>query len=340
MSPASPNQPAEQPRDAAAGPNLERTSSGTDWSSVPPLPPPPRHSRRTVLLAAGGGLVAAAAAGFGVGRATASSASDEVVKVRIGTTEASEPYWPVLKRLARDEGIEITTVQFDDYTQANPALAQEQIDLNLFQHLQFLAEYDSAEDQDLKPVGSTLVVPLPLYSRKHSRLSEIPDGGTVTIPNDSTNQARALLVLQQAKLITLKGGGSSTSTPADVDTAASKVKITPVAAAQTATSLSSVDGAVVNNNYALRAKLSTKEVLYQDKPTGKAAEPYINVLVSRADDVDNETYRTILRLYHEPEVEKAVLSASNDTAVIVERPRAQLQKILDRLIEQQGRKDD
>ena len=106
---------------------------------------------------------------------------------------------------------------FPPSTQANPALDSGEIDLNLFQHLQFLAEYNVGTDSDLTPVGATLVVPLGLYSKKHTSVEDIPQGGSVAIPNDPSNQARALLVLQEAGLISLTGGGNSLSTPADID---------------------------------------------------------------------------------------------------------------------------
>jgi len=134
---------------------------------------------------------------------TRSSDSAGRVTVKIGTTEASADYWPILIKLAAAQGIDIQTVNFGDYTQANPALSQGQLDLNLFQHLLYLASFNVSTNDTLTPIGSTVVVPLGVYSQKHTSLDQIPQGGQVTIPNDPTNQARALLVLQQAGLIKL-----------------------------------------------------------------------------------------------------------------------------------------
>lgn len=280
-----------------------------------------------------GGVVAAAlvvaiAGGGWVLTRGDDSAAASLTTVTIGTTEAAADYWPPLQALATQNGIDLQVVNFSDYTQANPALAQQQIDLNLFQHLQFLAEYNVSDAKTLTPIGSSVVVPLSLYSRKHTNVAQIPQGGTIAIPNDATNQARALLVLQQAKLLTLKGGGTSLSTPADIDAAASKVKVTPVDAAQTVAALPSVDGSIVNNNFALDATLDPKSALFSDDPNTPAAEPYINVFVARAEDKDNPTYATIVRLYHDPSVEAAVKAQSKDTAVLVDRPAADLQRIL------------
>lgn len=328
---------------------MSSPSSGADSSSadsaganatgqIPPLPPYPGSRGRGLRTAiTAGGLVVALAAGFGLGRATAagdgttSASAAEPREVTIGTTEASAEWWPPLQRLARENGIEIKLVSFSDYTQPNPALAQGQTDLNLFQHLQFLASYNASDDQDLTPIGSTQVVPLPLYSKKHTSLNQIPQGGKVAIPNDPTNQARALLVLQQAGLLKLKGGGNALSTPADIDRAASKVTVQPVDAAQTVASLPSVDGAVINNNFALDANLDPKSALFQDDPKSKAAEPYINVVVARAEDKDDPTYRKIAQLYHSPEVVAAAKRQSKGTSVEVTRPADQLGSILARL---------
>lgn len=305
-------------------------SSGASLPERPTLPPRPGRPRRTWLGAAALALMIGAGGGFAVGRATASDAPSgtKVTTVRIGVTDADQDYWPVLKKLAREHGIKIETVNFSDYTQANPAVAQGQLDLNLFQHLVFLAGYNKQAHQTLTPVGSTYVVPLGLYSKKHTSLSQIPDGADIAIPNDATNQARALLVLQKAGLVKLKDGGNIVSTPADIDKGASKVKVTPVDASQTVTSLSSVDGAVVNNDFALDGHLDPKKALYSDDPKSATAEPYTNVIVSRAADKDNPTYAEIVKLYHDPRVEKLVVAESKNTSVPVVKPAAELRKLL------------
>ncbi|MDE9365128.1 MetQ/NlpA family ABC transporter substrate-binding protein [Luteipulveratus sp. YIM 133132] len=302
--------------------------------TAPALPDKPGRGRGALIGGVAAGVVVLVAAGFAI-KAVASdddgSGAAGTKTVTIGTTEASAPYWKPLKDLAAKEGITITVVNFGDYTQANPALAQKQTDLNLFQHLQFLATYDVEAKQDLTPIGSTVVVPLGLYSKKHTALAQIPQGGKVAIPNDPTNQARALLVLQQAGLLKLKGGGNTLSTPKDVEASASKVTVAPVDAAQTVASLPSVDASVVNNNFALDAKLDPSKALFNDDPKRPEAEPYINAFVARAADKDNPTYLKIARLYHDPSVVKQVEAYSKGTAVIVDKPQADLQKVLDRL---------
>ncbi len=291
---------------------------------------PERPKRRGVLI----GLAAAVAVAVAAVAAIVLTTGDDDGAgrtVRIGTTEAAAPYWTAYKELAAAEGITLEVVSFSDYTRANPALSQGQLDLNLFQHLLFLANYNVANDDTLTPIASTYVVPLSLYSREHGSVEAIPAGGTVAIPNDPTNQARALLVLQQAGLVTLSGGGSVLSTPADIDAARSKVTVTPVDAAQTVASLASVDAAVVNNNYALTGGLDPSTALFGDDPASPAAEPYINAIVARADAKDDPVLRRVAELYRDPRVTELVEAESKGTSVPVERPAAELSGILGRL---------
>jgi D-methionine transport system substrate-binding protein len=296
------------------------------------LPPKPKRDRS--LVVAGAVLSVALVVGlafslFGGSDSIFSSKDADVVS--IGTTEGSADYWPILQRLAAEQGITIRVVNFADYSQPNPALAQGQTNLNLFQHLQFLASYNVAANQTLTPIGATVVVPLGLYSKRYTSIEAIPNGAEIAIPNDPTNQARALLVLQQAGLIRLRGGGSTLSTPADVDITGTRVRVTPISAQQTVTSLPSVAAAVINNGFAMDANIDPSSAIYSDDPNSAAAEPYINAFVSREQDKDNPTYQKIVDLYHSPEVTKAVVAASRDTAVIVTKPAVELQKITDAL---------
>ncbi|GGC66892.1 putative ABC-type transporter, periplasmic component [Hoyosella rhizosphaerae] len=249
--------------------------------------------------------------------------------VRIGTTESSAE-WDVFKEKAAEQGITLQIQTYSDYSQPNIALAQGQIDVNLFQHLQYLGGYNVANADDLTPIGATQVVPLGLYSKKHGSVEDIPQGGEIAIPNDPSNQARALFVLEAAGLLTLDPEAKS-PTPADIDAGASKVKVTPVDAAQTALSLNSVDGSVVNNTYLERSGIDPKSALYQDDPNSPGAEPYINVFVTRADATGNETYLRLVEIWHDPAVQAAVSETSKGTAVEVIKDEAALTEILRRV---------
>lgn len=255
------------------------------------------------------------------------ASSDKVV--RIGTTDKDHS-WDVFEQRAKDKGITLRITNFSDYKQPNLALSQKQIDINLFQHLQFLGAYNVANNDTLTPIGSTYIVPLGLYSKKHKSLADIPQGAEIAIPNDPTNQARALFVLRAAGLLKLSSEIKA-PTPADIDKSASKVRVTPVDAAQTALSLASVDGSIINNTFLERSGIDPHSALYKDDPKDPAAEPYINALVTRAEDKDNPVYLQLAELWHDPEVQKAHAEVTKGTAVEVRRSGPELEQILQRV---------
>ena len=261
--------------------------------------------------------------------ATTTADSTHPVTVKVGVTDGSQPYWKTFVSLAKKAGITVQLQNFTDYQQPNPIVSQGGLELNQFQHLIFLANYNVSAKADLAPIGATAIYQLGLYTAKgYKSPKNIPDGGQVAIPNDATNQARALLELQSAKLITLKGGGNALSTPADIVAGASRVKVVPVDANQTAVQLKSLDAAVVNNNFASDAKIDPKSAIYSDLKDPKAAEPYINVWVAPAKDQNNPVYAQLIKIYHESAVTDALLAESKGTAVVQNQTPAQLQKIL------------
>lgn len=264
------------------------------------------------------------------GNAAAGATKDgETPTVKVGITEISKPYWSTFKDLAAEEGINVELQNFTDYQQPNPILTQGQLDANQFQHLLFLANYNVNADEDLTPIGATVVFQLGLYTEKgYATPEEIPDGAQVAIPNDATNQARALLVLQSAGLIKLAGGGNALSTPAEVDEANSRVTVVPVDANQTSVQLKSLDAAVINNNFATEAGIDPTTAIYSDLEDLKAAEPYINVWAVRAEDVDDETLNKLVDIYESDEVLGAQIEENQGTAVAIDKTPEELQSIL------------
>ncbi|QIM16586.1 methionine ABC transporter substrate-binding protein [Leucobacter insecticola] len=260
-----------------------------------------------------------------------SPASDETSAetVKIGVVGASDPYWDTFVAAAADEGITVELKDFSDYNQPNPALSAGELDLNQFQHIVYLADYNVANNDDLVPIGSTAIYPLGVFSTKHTKLSEIPEGGKVAIPADPTNRARALNVLESAGLIKLKDGGTLFSTPADIDTAASKITVTEMDAAFTATSLSDVDAAVVNNDFVTEAGLKFDEALYQDDPEDEGAKFFVNVFAAKKADADNPTYKKLVEIYQNTEkVQAGVFENSGDSAILLKTPASELQQYL------------
>ncbi|RIJ59361.1 methionine ABC transporter substrate-binding protein [Clavibacter lycopersici] len=249
--------------------------------------------------------------------------------VRIGVVGASDPQWPLFVEAAKEQGIDVEIVDFTEYPQVNPALSEGEIDLNQFQHLVYLAQYNEGAGDDLTPIGATAIYPLALYSQKHGSVEEIPQGGTVVVPNDESNLARSLLVLQSAGLVSLKGGGSSVSTLDDVDQAASKVTVTTVDAALTATSLPDADAVIINNDYVTDAGLTADDAIAQDDPSDPNSLAYVNVFAARADDAENETYLKLAQIFEDtPAVVDAVVENSGGTAIPLKTPADELQSLL------------
>ena len=280
-------------------------------SAAPVLPQKPKGKRPVGWIIAAAVVVVAIVVAVVVGALRSGSndagaAGDAAPKtVTIGVADKSLGYWSTYTKLAKDKlNVTVKLTNFSDYSLPNPALKDGQLDINQFQHIQYLADYNVTSNDDLQPIGSTAVYPLPLYATKYDKPSELPANAKVAIPNDSINQARALLILQAADLITLKDGGSAFSTADDIET--KKVDVQPLDASQTANALQqgSVAAAVVNNNFATAAGLPASDKVFTDDPSSSSAAPYVNVFAVRNEDKDNATYLDLAKLFQDSAVQK------------------------------------
>lgn len=258
-----------------------------------------------------------------------SGSSDANETVKIGVVGKSDPQWPAFVDAAEAEGISVELVDFGSYDAPNPALTAGDLDLNQFQHIVYLAEYNVASGEDLAVIGSTAIYPLNLYSGKYTDVADIPAGETVAVPDDASNLARALLVLQSNKLIELKGGGSIFSGLNDIDTEKSKVKVTALEASLIPAALPDVAAAIINNDFVQDAGLTFSDAIAQDDANDPKALPYVNIFAARAEDKDNETYKKLVEIFQTDEAVQAGLQeASGDTAVALQTPVADLQESL------------
>ena len=249
--------------------------------------------------------------------------------VKIGVVGKSDPQWPAFVDAAAEEGITVELVDFGSYEQPNPALTEGEIDLNQFQHIVYLAQYNEAAGEDLTPIGSTQIYPLGLYSTKYDDVDGIPDGETVAVPDDASNQARALLVLQAAGLVELTDGGTAFSDLADVDESASKVKVTALEAALIPTSLPDVAAAIINNDFVEDAGLNFDDALFTDDPSDDSALQYVNIFAARADDAENETYLKLVEIFQtNEEVQAGLDESSGGTGVSLQTPADELVALL------------
>ena len=279
-------------------------------------------------------LAAAAAASTLLLAGCSASAAEEAPlgsegnPVRIGTTDPAD-YWDTFADLAAEEGISVEIELLAEYTEPNPALSEGDLDINQFQHIQYLADYNVASGDDLQPIGSTAIYPLGLYSQQYDSVEDIPDGETIVIPNDVVNQARALLVLQSVGLVELEDGGSTASSIEDIVEDESRVEVTAVDASITAGSLPDVAGAVINNNFLGSAGISSQDAIAADDPSDPSALPYVNVFVTRAEDADDEVLNRLVDLYQgNQELLDEVQEFAGGTAVFTVIPKDELQASL------------
>lgn len=240
----------------------------------------------------------------------------ETVKVGVASDDEIE-VWEFVAELAEKEGITLEVELFNDYVQPNVAVASGDLDLNAFQHVAYLEEWNKENDEDLQPIGYTYVSPLGAYSEKVSSLDELTEGAVVAIPNDPTNGGRALLLLEQAGVIEVDDAAGVLPTLKDITKNDKKLEFKELDAAQVAVSLPDVDAAIINTNYALDHDLSIEEdaIFVDTEDLAKVNEVYKNVVVTRKDDVENELYKHIVELYQSEEVAEKITEVTDGANV-------------------------
>ena len=226
-----------------------------------------------------------------------------------GTTvvgDSNEVWDQVVIPNLKKEGINVELVKFSDYIQPNEALAKGDIDLNAYQGYILMDDFNKTHDNALAAVGETVLNPISLYSDKAKKVEDIPEGSEVTIANDSVNAARGLLLLQSAGLIKLDYKEGANPTPDDIVSNPKNLKITELEASQTARSLPDVGASVINVFMALDAGLNPKSDAIYIEPVNEQSKPYYNIIVSRAKDKDNATYKKIVDAYRSDDVKKLI----------------------------------
>ncbi len=218
----------------------------------------------------------------------AAFAEAENKTIVIGATPS--PHAEILEQIKDDMaalGYPIEIKIFTDYNLPCAAVASGDIDANYFAHIPFINSYNESvsEDQQVTPVIGVHYEPFGIYSNKYASLEELPENATVCIPNDASNQSRALFLLQDAGLITLPEGASPLDTYNVNDIVEKKVEISDIDASQTPAALNDYDIVVINGNYALDAGLSPlKDAIFYEPAEGEAASIYANYVVVRPED--------------------------------------------------------
>lgn len=244
-----------------------------------------------------------------------SAQTEKTTQVKLGVVGDDTDVWETVKKRLAKEDIQLEFVKFSDYNQPNDALADGSIDLNSFQHQFFLDNYNEEHKTDLVSIGNTVNAPLGVYSDKLKDIQDIKEKGKIAIPNDVTNGGRSLLLLQTAGLIKVDPAKGQTPTTSDITENKRQLEITELDAAQTARALGDVDLAVINSGIAVDAGFTpTKDAIYLE-PVDDNARPYVNIIVARKEDADNEIYQKIVAAYQTDETEKVIAETSKGSSI-------------------------
>ena len=235
------------------------------------------------------------------------SAASEPVTVKLGVVGAIyEDLWKPAQEALKAENIDLELVQFSDYVTPNNALANNEIDLNAFQHRIYLQSEIESAGYEIETIGNTFIIPLNIYSQKISSVEELKDGDVVAIPDDLTNGGRALKVLEAAGLIKISDAAGFNPTLEDIETYNVGITIEELKANVIPSALPDVAAAVVNGNYALDFGLKTEEAIYKDSVLD--VEEYWNLIAARTADLSDpakvETYRKVVQAFQSEATEK------------------------------------
>lgn len=254
----------------------------------------------------------------------AKSADSATVTVKVGVmslSDTEEARWnKVQEILDKDKaGVKLEFTQFTDYSQPNQAVRDGDVDINAFQHYYYLKNWNKENNADLVSVADTYIAPIRLYSgtkdgkNKYTDVKDIPENGSIAVPNDPTNESRALNLLQAAGLIKLDVDSTKLATVANIKENKKNLKISELDASQTAASLTSVDAAVVNNTFVREAGIDYKNALYKEK-TDENSKLWYNLIAAKKDWEKSDKADAIKKLiaaYHSDDVKELTEKTSD-----------------------------
>ena len=271
------------------------------------------------------GLAALGLAACGGGSSNKESKSaDGPVTVKVGVmslSDTEEARWNKVQEILDKEnaGIKLEYTQFTDYSQPNQALLDGDVDINAFQHYNFLENWNKEKGADLVSVADTYIAPIRLYSgtkdgkNKYTDVKDIPENGTIAVPNDATNESRALYLLESAGLIKLDVKGNELATVANIKENKKNLTISELDASQTPASLTSADAAVVNNTFVREAGIDYKKALFKEEANENSKQWY-NLIAAKADWKKSDkadAIEKIIKAYHTDEVKKVIEESSD-----------------------------
>ena len=245
----------------------------------------------------------------------AAETQSSTTKIVVGATP--EPHAALLSLVVDDlaaQGITLEIKEFTDYVTPNDAVEYGEIDANYFQHIPYLESFNTEHGYHLVNAGGIHVEPIALYSSKYSSLSDLPNGAVIAIPNDPTNEGRALLLLQSAGLIKLRADAGLEAIPLDITENPKNFKFSEIEAATLPRVLSDVDAAIINGNYAIPAGLvATRDGLFVEG----ADSPYVNVIAVKEGNENNPAIKALIEALKSDEVAAFVAEKYKNGEVVL-----------------------
>ena len=240
----------------------------------------------------------------------------ENVKLRVGASPT--PHAEILefaKSLLAEQGVDLEIVEFDDYVLPNTAVEEGDLDANYFQHLPYLENFNTENGTHLVSVGAIHYEPFGIYAGKTASLADLPDGATIAVPNDGTNEARALLLLEQEGLIKLKEDAGLNATKESIVENPHNYNIVELEAKLLPETLQDVDVSVINGNYAIGAGLKVSDALATESAEGLGASTFANIIAVKEGNEDNAAVKALLDVLQSDAV-KAFIEETYEGAVV------------------------
>lgn len=242
------------------------------------------------------------------------SANDNTITVAASPSPHAE-ILEVAKEVLAEQGINLDIKVFNDYVIPNTATESGEVDANYFQHTPYLDDFNKENGTHLVPVASIHYEPFGIYAGKTNSLDALADGAKVSVPNDTTNEARALLLLEAQGLIKLKDGVGLSATKLDIVENPKNLDIEEIEAAQLPRTLSDVDIAVINGNYAIDAGLSVSDALAVEAQDSEAAKTYANILVVKDGNQENDDIKALVSALESDKVKEFIQQKYNGAVV-------------------------
>lgn len=274
--------------------------------------------KKILALALAGVLVVGALTGCGSSKSESSEKKTDDKKITVAAS--ATPHAEILeeaKTLLKDKGYELEVKVFDDYVQANNVVESGEFDANYFQHVPYLEQFNEEKGTHLVVAGKIHYEPFGIYPGTKKDLKDIAKGDKIAVPNDTTNEARALLLLQDNGIIKLKDGAGIKATVNDIEENPNNIEIVELEAAQVPRVVNEVAYVVLNGNYALEANYTVKkDALAYEKSDSEAAKTYVNVIAVKEGNENSEKIKALVDVLKSDSIKKFI-NEKYDGAVIV-----------------------